>query len=376
MTDTVSAGAAPAPIKKINLALQGGGSHGAFTWGVLDALLEDGRIALEGISGTSAGAMNAVALADGWKRGGAEGARQCLSMFWEAIAEKARYSPLQRSALDVWLGNYGLENSPSFRFFDLWSRMFSPYELNPLDMNPLRDVLEATVDLDRVNGCDAFHLFISATNVLTGKGRVFRRGEISVEAVLASACLPTFFKAVEIDGVPYWDGGYAGNPVLYPFFYETDCSDVLLVQINPVERKEAPRTARAIQDRINEITFNAGLLREFRAIEFVRRLKLEGRLDGTDYRDIRMHRIAGDPVLARFSAASKLNAERSFLLELKEAGRAAARDFLDQHFDDLGQRATLDLSQELRADLLPGPAREPMGQRTRAFLDRLTKIGG
>ncbi len=357
--------------KTVNLALQGGGSHGAFTWGVLDAVLEDGRLGFEGVSGTSAGAMNAVALADGWQRDGPDGARQGLHDFWRAVARKGRFSPIQRTPADVWFGNFSLENSPSYRFFDLFTRVFSPYDVNPFDINPLREVVDKAIDFDSVHACGAFAVFVSATNVHTGKVRVFRREEIDLDAVMASACLPTLYKAVEIDGVPYWDGGFGGNPVLFPFFYETETADCLLVQINPIERQSTPRTAQEIQDRMNEITFNAALLREFRAIEFVRRLKEDGRLEDTDYKSIRMHRIAADAALGHLSAASKVNAEWSFLTELRDMGRAAAFDFLDAHFDDIGVRPSLDLSQELRPDILPATEREPLGRRMRDAVRRL-----
>ena len=358
-----------AKTKPINLALQGGGSHGAFTWGVLDALLEDGRLRPDGISGTSAGAMNAVALVDGWVRGGAEGAREALHDFWRAVSRNGRFSPVQRTPFDVLWGNWDLSNSPAYRTYDLLTRMFSPYDLNPLGINPLRDIVERQIDFERVHGCSDIRTFISATNVWNGKPRVFFPHELSVDVVMASACLPTVFKAVEIDGEPYWDGGYGGNPVLYPFFYETDTPDCLLVQINPIERRRTPKTAMEIQDRVNEITFNAGLLREFRAIEFVRRLKADGRLDNTRYRTIRMHRVAADAVVEELSASSKINAEWSFLQYLHEMGRAAAEDFLDQSYDAIGKRATLDLSEELSADILP--ERKSVGQHVREAMQRM-----
>ncbi|MEQ8402340.1 MAG: patatin-like phospholipase family protein [Roseitalea porphyridii] len=362
--------------RRINLALQGGGSHGAFTWGVLDALLEDGRFDFEGISGTSAGAMNAVALADGYRRGGADGARQCLHDFWAGVARTGRFSPIQRTPADLWFGNFGYENSPTYRFFDIFSRVFSPYDTNLFDINPLRDVVGRQIDFDNVHACDAFKVFVSATNVHSGKVRVFTGTDITLDAVMASACLPTLFKAVEIDGVPYWDGGFGGNPVLFPFFYETDTEDCLLVQINPIEREETPRTAQEIQDRMNEITFNAGLLREFRAIEFVRRLKADGRLEGTEYRSIRMHRIAADVAVKGLTASSKLNAEWSFLTEMRDMGRAATQDFIEAHFEDIGVRPTLDLSAELRADILPATEREPVGKRMRDALRRASRAAG
>ncbi|WP_421855869.1 patatin-like phospholipase family protein [Oricola sp.] len=355
--------------KRINFALQGGGSHGAFTWGVLDALLEDGRLSPDGISGTSAGAMNAVALVDGWVRDGADGARQSLHDFWRAVSRNGRFSPVQRTPLDVMWGNWNLDYSPTYRTYDLMSRVFSPYDLNPLDINPLREIVERQIDFDRVHDCSDIKTFISATNVWNGKPRVFMPHELSADIVMASACLPSVFKAVEIEGEPYWDGGYGGNPVLYPFFYDTEASDCLLVQINPIERRRTPKTAMEIQDRVNEITFNAGLLREFRAIEFVRRLKEDGRLDNTRYRTIRMHRIAADAVVEELSASSKINAEWSFLQYLFEMGRAAAEDFLDQSFEAIGKRSTLDLSEELSADILPD--RKSVGQHVRDAMKRM-----
>ena len=356
--------------KKINLALQGGGSHGAFAWGVLDALLEDGRLDFDGVSGTSAGAMNAVAMAAGYVDGGRKGARKKLRQFWEAVGEKGRFSPIQRTPVDMFFGNYNFEYSPSYRAADLFSRVFSPYDTNPLDINPLREVVDEIIDFEAVRHCDRFKVFIGATNVWTGKGEVFEESDISLDVVMASACLPTFYKAVEINGTPYWDGGFGGNPALYPFFYETKTEDCLLVQINPIERKQTPRSAQEIQDRINEITFNAGLLREFRAIEFVRRLKEQGRLEGTDYSAIRMHRIAGDDALIDLSAASKLNAEIAFLEDLFELGRAAATDFLEEHFDAIGKEATLDLSTELADEILPHKTGRNMQEMMKKLKER------
>lgn len=349
--------------KRINLALQGGGSHGAFTWGVLDCLLEDGRLEFDGVSGTSAGAMNAVAMAAGYTAGGREGARKKLYDFWHSVGQKGRFSPIQRTPMDMFFGNYNFEYSPSYRAVDLLSRVFSPYDTNPLNINPLRNVVEEIIDFDDVHACSSFKTFITATNVWTGKARVFNEKQVTVDAVMASACLPTLYKAVEIDGVPYWDGGFGGNPALYPFFYETETEDTLLIQINPVERRETPKTAQEIQDRMNEITFNAGLLREFRAIEFVRRLKEAGRLEGTDYSVIRMHRVGADEALAELSAASKLNAEWKFLLELRDLGRAAGSDFLDENFDDIGKRGTLDLTYELEDRIFPEQKRSTVGKR-------------
>ena len=253
MNTKVAGGTSP---KMVNVALQGGGSHGAFTWGVLDRLLEDGRIGFEAISGTSAGAMNAVVVADGFMKGGPDGARQALEDFWQAVSREGAKSPIQRSPVNVLMGDWSLDTSPGYLFFDHLTRLASPYQLNPLNHNPLRDLLEAQINFDRVAACDKMKLFVSATNVHTGRVKVFTCGEISPDVIMASACLPLMFQAVEIDGVPYWDGGYMGNPALFPFFDSCASSDVILVQINPIERKTTPRTAREILNRVNEIAFN------------------------------------------------------------------------------------------------------------------------
>ncbi|MDH3689614.1 MAG: patatin-like phospholipase family protein [Gammaproteobacteria bacterium] len=329
--------------KAVNLALQGGGSHGAFTWGVLDCLLQDDRVDIEGISGTSAGAINAVVLVDGFMQGGIDGARQALHDFWKAVSDEARASPIQRSPLNMLTGDWSLDNSPGYLWFDLVSRMASPYEMNPLNMNPLRDLLERQVDFERIHHCELIKLFVSATNVHTGRVRVFSCGEISVDAVLASACLPHMLQAVEIDGVPYWDGGYMGNPVLFPFFDACETEDVVIVQINPIERKDTPKTARDIIDRVNEITFNSSLLKEFRAIDFVSRLIEDGKLDPAHYKQIRVHRIEGNEFLNPLGASSKLNTEWAFLQHLFEAGRDTANVWIEGTFDALGKHSSMDL---------------------------------
>ncbi len=329
--------------KMINLALQGGGSHGAYTWGVLDRLLEDGQIGVEAISGTSAGAMNAVVMADGLVAGGIDGARQALKDFWESVSRAARNSPIQRSPINMFMGDWSLDNSPSYVWSDLLSRVVSPYEMNPLNINPLRDLLTEQVDFDRVHTCDSVKLFVSATNVHTGRVRVFTDGEISVDAVMASACLPFLFQAVEIDGVPYWDGGYMGNPVLFPFFNACASSDVLLVQINPIERRETPRTAREILNRVNEITFNSSLMKEFRAIDFVSRLVEDGKLDPAHYKQVLLHEIDAGDEMRRLAASSKVNAEWQFLMHLHDLGRAAASGWLDTCYAEVGVRSTVDV---------------------------------
>jgi NTE family protein len=335
--------------KRINLALQGGGAYGAFTWGVLEHLLEDGRLAFEGISGTSAGAVNAVMLADGLRRGGPDEARKRLAEFWSAASLGGELPPLQRAVLNR-LFSLIPEDGPTFNWLTAWSRYLSPYDLNPLNINPLKDLIERFVDFEGLRA-DTRALFIGATNVQTGRLHVFTREKISAEAVMASACLPAIFRAVEIDGVPYWDGGYLGNPVLFPFFRSTETEDVLIVQINPLVRKKVPRSTREIMARVNEITFNASLQSELRAIEFVDRLIEQGRLpQGTgpnQYRHIRVHRIVLEGLGERFSAAAKLrNDLKSFEL-LRKLGQRAARRFLDSHYEDVGVRGSVDLKAEL-----------------------------
>jgi len=329
--------------KSINLALQGGGAHGAFTWGVLDRLLADERLEIAAISGTSAGAMNAVALADGFVRGGASGAREKLAAFWKAVSESARFSPVRRSLVDRLLGSWSLDRSPGYHAFDSLTRAVSPYQLNPLNMNPLRDLLAESIDFDCVRSCQAIRLFISATNVETGRVKVFHGAELNADMVMASACLPHLFQAVEIDGVPYWDGGYMGNPSLFPFFYDSECADVVIVQINPVERKGVPKTASEIQNRINEIAFNSSLLKELRAVDFVTRLIEDGRLDGSQYRRVRMHLIQNQDALIPLGASSKMNAEWAFLTHLRDIGRDTAEAWLEANFDHIGTRDSVDV---------------------------------
>jgi len=239
----------------IDLALQGGGSHGAFTWGVLDRLLEEPWLRIAGISGTSAGAMNAAVLADGWAQGEADGARAALERFWRQVSRATAFSPLQRSPIDRLMGRWTLDTSPGYVFMDLISRVLSPYALNPLDFNPLRRILSENVDCERLTE-SPIKSFITATSVRTGRGRIFRNAEITADVLLASACLPTMFRAVEIDGEPYWDGGFTGNPTITPLIRETDAHDSILVQINPRERSDTPRTAPDILNRLNEISFN------------------------------------------------------------------------------------------------------------------------
>jgi NTE family protein len=326
----------------IDLALQGGGSHGAFTWGVLDCLLEESSwLCIDAISGTSAGAMNAAVLADGWAEGGAEGARVALDAYWERVAQAATVSPLQRTPLDRMLGRWTLDSSPVFIAFDLMSRVLSPYDLNPHGFNPLTAILDASIDFERLSR-SPIKLFVTATNVHTGRGRVFRNAELTPEVLLASACLPTLFQAIEIEGESYWDGGFAGNPTITPLVRESNAQDTILVQINPREPPDTPRTAAEILNRLNEVSFNAALMKELRMIALLRQVADAGSGEGARWAGMRTHRIMSE-IMTELGYSSKLNAERAFLYMLRDEGRRAASAFLKAHGKDLGRRSTADL---------------------------------
>ncbi|MGE5160770.1 MAG: patatin-like phospholipase family protein [Betaproteobacteria bacterium] len=332
----------------VNLALQGGGSHGAFTWGVLDALLEDGRIGFEGISGASAGAMNAVMLAEGWRRALEEGtdprsmAREHLSKFWTAIGDRPAGFGLPAPA--PWFApGYGTQQAALM--LDLVSRVFSPYQLNPFDVNPLRNVLKPLVDFEALRAESPFRLFVSATNVRTGRPRVFREHELELDMLLASAALPFAFHAVEVDREFFWDGGYVGNPSLYPLFYATRTADLLLVQINPLVRDDVPDTAQDIIERVNEISFNTALLHELRAIAFVERLLMDHKLDPDRYKRIRMHMIQAEEQLRKYGASSKTNTSPVFLKELFELGRRTAIDWLDASLAYVGHASSVPIAE-------------------------------
>jgi NTE family protein len=330
----------------VDLALQGGGSHGAFTWGVLDRLLEEPWLRIDGISGTSAGAMNGAVLVAGFTAGEAEGARSALDAFWKRVSHSARFSPIRRSPLDIMLGRWTLDTSPFYLAFDLASRVFSPYDLTPRGSNPLRDVLAESVDFDQVKRA-SIRLFVTATNVRTGRGRVFRNAEITPEVLLASACLPTLFQAIEIEGEPYWDGGYSGNPTITPLVRECKSRDTLLVAVNPVERPGTPRSAREILDRLNEVSFNATLLKELRMIALLRQVADPGSSEGAQWAHMRIHLIASS-VLPTLGASSKFNAEWDFLCMLRDEGRRCAEAFLSTHAGNLGKQSSIDLDVLLR----------------------------
>jgi NTE family protein len=330
--------------KRVNLALQGGGSHGAFTWGVLDRLLEDHRIVIDSLCGTSAGAMNAAVLVSGDSKDGRNGAREAMRLFWSRIGEAGRYGPLQRTVFDRILGGWRLDYSPSYLALDVLSRVFSPYQLNPLKLNPLRQILEETIDFDAVRYAPGIRLFVCATNVRSGKVKVFSGAEVTVDALLASACLPDMFQAVEIAGEFYYDGGYMGNPALFPLQYESDTNDLVVVQINPLRRDEIPQTAREIQDRVSEISFNATLMREMRAIHFVNRLIDSGQLEPADYKRTNIHLIEAADEMKELHASSKVNSDPELLDYLFRLGRASAEEWIEKNFDMLGVRSSIDVA--------------------------------
>ncbi|SEG17442.1 patatin-like phospholipase family protein [Billgrantia desiderata] len=330
--------------KHIDLALQGGGSHGALTWGVLDRLLEEERLEIDGVSGTSAGAMNAVVLADGLHRGGREGARQALHDFWRGVSDAARFSPIQPTPWDQLMGNSSLDNSPSYLLFESLTQLIAPAKLNPMKLNPLRDLVGKLVDFERVNACRKTKVYVTATNVRTGRAKVFSQPEITVDTVMASACLPFMFPAVEIDGEAYWDGGYSGNPALFPLVDDMDCQDLVVVQVNPLVRQRLPDSARDIINRINEITFNTSLIKELRSIQLLQQLIDAEGLEVERYRSMRLHLIHAEQEVEKLSASSKLNAQWDFVSRLYRQGRGWADLWLQENFDKLGQCSTFDLN--------------------------------
>ena len=329
--------------KTVNIALQGGGAHGAFAWGVLDYLLEDGRLDVYGISGASAGAMNAVVLAHGVSTGGREGGRAALEGFWRRVSDAGTYAGVQPFQQESPLEILSMENAPVFAMLDMMTRLWSPYQFNPLNLNPLRTILEASVDFPRLRTCPRTHLHLTATNVRSGKVRVFGTAEISPDVVMASACLPLVFQAVEIDGEAYWDGGFMGNPAIFPLIYDSPSRDVIVVHVNPLCRPEVPRTAVEIQNRINEISFNSSLMREMRAIAFVTRLIDEGKISDHAMKRMLIHSIAADDVMQTLNVVSKMNTNWEFLTRLRDVGRTRAELWLNDSFDKIGHDSTADL---------------------------------
>jgi NTE family protein len=335
--------------KTINLALQGGGAHGAFTWGTLDRLLEEDRLEIEGVSGTSAGAMNGAMLKTGFLEGGNDGACRQLDRFWGTVRDNSRANI---NPFRDWLRGFSpgaariaddLYRAPGHLMQDMLQRTLSPREWNPLNFNPLRSILEDLIDFDKVCRTCQPHLFVCATNVRSGKIRVFRDPDLSIDAILASACLPTLFRPVEIDGEHFWDGGYMGNPALFPLFDGCSSRDIVIVHVNPIERSEVPKAARAILNRINEISFNSSLLRELRAINFVRELVADGRLRPGEMKDILIHSIRDDDTMDDLDISTKISPTPELFDHLKACGRDAADAFLRQHWDKLGKIGSIDL---------------------------------
>jgi NTE family protein len=330
--------------KTLNLALQGGGAHGAFTWGVLDRLLEEPHLNFEGIVATSAGAMNAAVMTYGLIEGGREGAQKALANFWRRVSHAAAFSPIQPTPLDRLSRNRSLENSPPYILFDLVTRLMSPYQFNPLNINPLRRVLEQSMDFEALRSARCkIKLNICATNVRTGKIKVFSNDDITCDAIMASACLPFLFRAVEIGEDAYWDGGYMGNPAIFPLIYGCDSPDVLIVHINPMCRPELPHTATEIMNRINEISFNSSLMREMRAIDFVTQLIDKGSIRGMALKRVLIHAISADDIMLELGVASKLNADWEFLTDLRDAGRERAAGWLAENYRQIGKRSTVDI---------------------------------
>lgn len=345
---TTSDGSPPPPEgrRAICLALQGGGAHGAFQWGVLDRLLEADVLDIRAVTASSAGAMNAAALVSGLATGGSQGARDTLDRLWRETNLSGGKNVFGDNSLwsnamtPAWL-----KDTPLWRASETLAMSMSPYQFNPFNHNPLRRVLQAAIDFEAVRGSD-IKLFIAATEVRHARSRVFKTPEITDQVLLASACLPHLFQAVEIDGEPYWDGGYLANPPLWPLFYEGTPDDVLLVTLNAFERDEAPRAAGDIMDRLNEVVFNAPLVAELRAIAFVQDLIEKGRLTPDareNYRNVLLHAIEADNWLSDLALGSKFNTEWTFLNDLKSRGRAAADEWLNACFADVGSRSSVDL---------------------------------
>ena len=331
--------------KKLDLALQGGGSHGAYTWGILERLLEDRRIIIDGICGTSAGAMNAVITAAGLQKGGRKGAIEHLDEFWRRIAHLQSFAMIQPSAFDKIWGKGAFQLSPISNMLEYLATMYSPYQSNPLNINPLRYILADMVDFEKLKATRYNKLFICATNVRTSQAKVFDNETMSLDAVLASACLPFIFQAVEIDGEAYWDGGYMGNPPLYPLIDNTRTSDIMIVQINPIRIPNIPKTVDEIRDRINEIAFNSSLIHDIRQINLVRKMLERGiNIDGK-FRDLFIHNIAPERLMAKLSSKTKLNADLKFLLKLKKYGKSAADRWLKENFDKIGNESTCDIEE-------------------------------
>ncbi len=368
-------------MKALHLGLQGGGSHGAFTWGVLDALLADPRITLEGLSGTSAGAVNAVALASGWAKAAAAGtdpragAREALAHLWGEIGSWGTLGTLQAQFSSMMWGGFSQEFAPTNIWSNTFRNLFSPYQSNPLDINPLRDLLEREIDFAAIAANDSLKLFVSATHVRTGKAVVFAGRQLTAQAVMASACLPALFKAVQIDGEDYWDGGYSANPALTPLIESCERPDLVVVQINPLQREQTPHAAGEILDRVSELSFNASLVAQLRSIDLVNRLLANGALQAGRCKPVLLHRIDGGAAMQPFTAASKASADANLIRQLFDIGQAAAQKWLAAHYDDIGQRSTVNVRRDYQDDTrLDTPRAAPSAHaRPRGFTPWLAR---
>ena len=337
--------------KQIDLALQGGGAHGAFTWGVLERVLDDARIEIAGVSGASAGALNAAILAHGLVSGGREGAKRALWAFWKSVSRMSSGGFFPLPLFDGVVAHW-MRRAAATPFFNAAQSLMSPYQFNPLNVNPLRHTLASQLDIETLQSAASPRLFISATDVRTGKPRIFRNADLSIDALMASACLPTLFQAVEIGEEAYWDGGYVANPPILPLIEESPASDLLLVTVNPSVRDEAPRAPQDIIGRLNEIIFNASLVGQMRTLAILQQQLEADRIPPARYSQalfrqiegLRVHRVHDDAEMAARKSNSKMNPEWRLLIQLHALGRQAADAWLDAHFDDLGARSTLDIA--------------------------------
>lgn len=335
----------------VSLGLQGGGTYGAFTWGVLDRLLDEEHLVFDSLSGSSSGAVNAVVLADGYALGGGrQGAKAALRRFWTTLGQLASLSPMQRTLVDHLAGRWTMEHSPAYQLLEMAGALMGPVKEIPLTLNPLRNLLSTLVNFDRVRACEELQLFIAATNVRTGTGRIFTRGELDAQKVTASACLPTVFAAVEVDGESYWDGSYVANPPLAPLL-ERPARDLIVVQNNPIARAGLPRSMADISNRSNEIAFNISFVREISALQHVNGLPEEERGADMRFAPVRLHLISGVDTLGEYGISSKFNPELAFLMHLHDCGVQAAERWLLEHGDSLGQRSTLSDLPVFYADL-------------------------
>jgi NTE family protein len=333
-------------VKHISLALQGGGSHGAFTWGVMHRLMSEPRIYIDGISGTSAGAMNAAVFVDGFLKNKRQGAIDALAAFWDRVAQLCPIPRTFPRGIPGVSDGWAVDGDPTFMMVDFMTRLWSPRQFNPLRLNPLEDILDELVDFENLRRHPEVKVFVTASNVRTCKSRLFRTHELTAKTLLASACLPLLFEAVEVDGEFYWDGGYLGNPAISPLVHECASSDVVIVQINPMNRPDVPESARDILNRINEMTFNASLVREMAGFAAISQLVESGKLTDDRYIAVRFHEIGAEVELAELGALSKMNTERAFLEHLHRLGYETADRWLTENFDRIGWESTFDVAEK------------------------------